>query len=348
MTHKTLIGGTAYNIIGGTSLIDGVQYSIIGGKTLVDGTEYNISFMPPIYAMYYLDGSLVFQVGDDSDNSKTLADSYTDFEDATTPPWNGCQENFTSVSFDTEIVPISMAYWFNNSLNLVSNISNFINLNIDNLIDMKNTYYNCINLTGSPVCGDKVTRMDNTYHNCRNLTGSPVCGNNVTDMRCTYYGCTNLTGSPVCGDKVTVMNSTYYNCRNLTGSPVCGNNVVNIKGAYYNCRNLTGSPVCGVKVTDMDGAYYNCTNLTGNAYFYSSVVANAQNCFGNRNTSNRLNIYVPTNSLTNTTVHYTNAYSLVGAEITWTDDGDCQYNTVYNIYIYPVDDVSAVRVSNGD
>lgn len=44
MAHKTLIGGTAYEISGGKTLVNGTAYSIAGGKTLVGGTEYDVSF----------------------------------------------------------------------------------------------------------------------------------------------------------------------------------------------------------------------------------------------------------------------------------------------------------------
>ena len=44
MAHKTLIGGTAYNIVGGRSLINGTGYNIKKGRTLVNGTGYNINF----------------------------------------------------------------------------------------------------------------------------------------------------------------------------------------------------------------------------------------------------------------------------------------------------------------
>ena len=80
--------------------------------------------------------------------------------------------------------------------------------------------------------------MARTYRNCINLTGSPVCGNNVTNMINAYQNCKNLTGSPVCGEKVTSMAYAYYDCINLTGSPVCGNNVTNMAGTYYGCVNL--------------------------------------------------------------------------------------------------------------
>lgn len=48
MAHKTLIGGTAYEISGGKTLIGGTAYDIKGGKTMVGGTVRNISFGTPI------------------------------------------------------------------------------------------------------------------------------------------------------------------------------------------------------------------------------------------------------------------------------------------------------------
>lgn len=45
MAHKTLIGGTAYEISGGKTLINGTAYSIKNGKTLVGGTAYDVGFV---------------------------------------------------------------------------------------------------------------------------------------------------------------------------------------------------------------------------------------------------------------------------------------------------------------
>lgn len=44
MAHKTLVGGTAYEVSGGKTLIGGTAYNIKNGKTLVGGTAYEISF----------------------------------------------------------------------------------------------------------------------------------------------------------------------------------------------------------------------------------------------------------------------------------------------------------------
>ena len=89
-------------------------------------------------------------------------------------------------------------------------------------------------------------------------------------------------------------------------------------------------------------------NLSGNAYFYSPSVSNMTKCFYYRTATNRLNIYVVANSTTNTTIHYSNTSSIVGNAITWSNTGSYQYNTRYNIYIYPVANVIASRVANGD
>lgn len=44
MSHKTLIGGTPYDVSGGKTLVNGTIYRIAGGRTLVRGTVYDISF----------------------------------------------------------------------------------------------------------------------------------------------------------------------------------------------------------------------------------------------------------------------------------------------------------------
>ena len=48
MAHKTLIGGTAYEIGGGKTLVGGTAYSIDKGKTLVGGTAYEVGFAKPM------------------------------------------------------------------------------------------------------------------------------------------------------------------------------------------------------------------------------------------------------------------------------------------------------------
>ena len=221
----------------------------------------------------------------------------------------------------------------------------------DNVTDMASTYQECYNLTGDAACGPNVTNMDYAYYDCRNLTGNAACGNNVTTMVSTYCNCGNLAGSPACGPNVTNMRETYYYCNKLTGPAVCGDNVINMYRTYAFCTNLTGSPVCGPNVTNMRETYRNCPNIGSDVYLYSNKVTSMRNCFSGKDASKRLNVYVP---ITGYNASYntlnvcltTNTYSMVGANITWTNamgTNGCYYNTAQNIYIYPVDNIEEAR-----
>lgn len=52
MAHKTLIGGTAYEISGGKTLVNSTSYEIDKGKTLVGGTSYDIDFNNICYVTF--------------------------------------------------------------------------------------------------------------------------------------------------------------------------------------------------------------------------------------------------------------------------------------------------------
>ncbi len=218
------------------------------------------------------------------------------------------------------------------------------------ITDMSNMYRNCSGLIKAVDCGTNVTNMSNAYTNCYSLTGPPMCGNNVTNMRNAYKNCISLTGFPVCGTNVINMSGAYDHCYNLTGSPVCGDNVTDMSYSYYGCNNLTGSPVCGNNVTKMSATYYNCQNLHSNGYFYSNNITNVGGCFGKKDNSKRLNVYIPdTGTTLNTIINNTaSTNSITWENIEWTYDNTFPvdahyYNTAQNIYVYPVDNVAEMH-----
>lgn len=244
-------------------------------------------------------------------------------------------------------------------------IPNKINLSTTSFA---NSFYNMTNLIHAEVPNEKITNMSRMYYNCTNLTDAPVCGSRVTNMRSAYLNCTNLTGSPVCGDAVTNMWYTYQGCTNLTGAGACGNSVKEMYKAYEGCTNLTGPAVIGQNVTLIADAYNGCVNLAGNAYVYSPNIEwnSMSNCFEGRNTSSRLNIYLPANTSTSRSFayhSYQETHNIDGGgtsmgltihhivnEVTWTTniEGFYYYNTLHNIYVYPVENVAAARAANGD
>ena len=338
MAHKTLIGGTSYNIVGGKSLVSGTSYNIAKGRTLISGTGYDISFAPPFYAMLYNDGDFIFQAGNNVAEGKTLVSSYKGYEsksygDESSVPWYSQMNNIQNVIIKDNISPTSLAYWFYNAVNLKT--VNIDGLNWDKVTDISGAYWGCSNLTGSPVCGANVTNMNMAYFNCHNITGSPVCGVNVTDMRSTYCNCYNLTGSPVCGDKVTTISFTYCNCYNLTGSPVCGDKVTDMSYTYKGCYNLTGSPVCGANVTSMAGTYMSCRNLAGSPVCGDKVT----NMYGTYwGCSNLTGSPVCGANVTNMNMAYFNCHNITGSPVCGVNVTDMRstYCNCYNLTGSPV------------
>ena len=71
MAHKTLIGGTAYEVSGGKTLIGGTAYSIAGGKTLIGGTGYDVNF-----GLFFTIGGTIYQVENGMTWAKWIASKY--------------------------------------------------------------------------------------------------------------------------------------------------------------------------------------------------------------------------------------------------------------------------------
>ena len=225
-----------------------------------------------------------------------------------------------------------------------------------NVTNMRYAYSNCFKLTGAPVCSDKVTSFEGAYYYCNSLTGAPAIGPNINSAGMAYYCCSKLRGPIIVPEKLDYIRYLYGYCGNVTGSPQCSNNVVNFHGAYACCYNLSGDFVCGSKVSDMDYTYQGCSQLTGdaiigpnvktavntyqlcpqitNAGILSNNVSNMKSCFAGKYNNTRLNIYANFGTTTWNTLLKTDANSIVGANITWTNTNKFYYyNTAYNVYI---------------
>lgn len=60
MSHKTLISGTAYEVVGGAQMIDGTKFQMGGGKTLVGGTAFTIPFAKGIPLSTITPGAILY------------------------------------------------------------------------------------------------------------------------------------------------------------------------------------------------------------------------------------------------------------------------------------------------
>ena len=94
MAHKTLIGGTAYEISGGRTLINGTAYSIKNGKTLAGGTAYEVGFTETVDVYITLNKALVGTIVIDA------AHAYATINDIT---YDGSATVVLSVPVGTEV-----------------------------------------------------------------------------------------------------------------------------------------------------------------------------------------------------------------------------------------------------
>lgn len=60
MSHKTLISGTAYEVVGGAQMIDGTKFQMGGGKTLVGGTAFDVPFAKGIPLSTITPGAILY------------------------------------------------------------------------------------------------------------------------------------------------------------------------------------------------------------------------------------------------------------------------------------------------
>lgn len=60
MSHKTMISGTAYEVVGGAQMIDGTKFQMGGGKTLLGGTAFTIPFAKGIPLNTITPGAILY------------------------------------------------------------------------------------------------------------------------------------------------------------------------------------------------------------------------------------------------------------------------------------------------
>lgn len=187
--------------------------------------------------------------------------------------------NYSTSGTKTTIGPYSGKLAFNsdssrtfyNCQKLQLNLQNLVNnISMDFTINASHMFYNCSNLTGSPVCPSSVTDASNMYANCSNLTGDSVCLGNVTNAAGMYSGCHKLSGGNIYLNNCT-------NCMDMF-SGKNNSNVIHfyVKGDSYldNClRN--GAPdgrILGneyiINWTNMTNGYY---NYAYNIYIYNNA-----------------------------------------------------------------------------
>ena len=172
-------------------------------------------------------------------------------------------------------------------------------------------FYNCTNLTGSPVIPNSVTSIGNSaFESCTGFTGALVIPESVTYIGyysffyCTgfeavefnaisytnsmntglshwLYGCSNITTLTIGENVQKIPDSFLYGVTSITGDLVIPNSVTTIgTSAFYGCTGFDGALTLSESLVSIgNSAFYNCSGLTGSLTIPNNVTTIGLNAF---------------------------------------------------------------------
>ena len=154
-------------------------------------------------------------------------------------------------------------------------------LNIYNVSNISNMFYNCKSLSKLPDLSKfntyNVLDMSSVFYNCNSIKSLPDISqwstDNVINMNKMFYNCSLLKSLPDISiwntSKVSDLNSIFYNCSSLLFLPDISiwntSNVSYINNMFYNCGSLSELPDLSKwnidNVIDMSYIFYNCKSI---------------------------------------------------------------------------------------
>lgn len=275
-----------------------------------------------VKAIIYSNGELAFE-----GKGEVLQYNTSEF------PWKDNSDvDIKSVTFEEEIQPTSMDYWFAglSSLEYIDPLPESVESIVGmcdgcialekapewdkskNLRDATNAYKGCELLTDIPSLTDSIRTSAGMCEGCTSLQVAPDMSNaaSLTNAEKMFYGCKSMTIAENLPPNVRNMNGMYQDCINLKKTPVIPGSVCTMSNTFSNNTSLKVPGVIPAKVTDVSGCYSNCPKLSGelridatpemtSSFLSGSCTAIDLNLIGSSNNLNELaltndsgNVYV--------------------------------------------------------
>lgn len=215
-----------------------------------------------------------------------IAAAYTGFEtsdytDAQTAPWATYASTVKQVAVESEIKPISIAFWFRNFTNCTS--IDLTLLNTENVTSMVAAFSNDAKLT--TIIGvegwntSKVTTFKSAFYGCTGLQTLNVSNwdmSSAENLRTVFYNCSSLTSLDVSRwdtSKVTTLESTFRGCSSLATLDVSNwdtSKVENMRTLFCLCTSLTELDVSNWDVSNVQNFI---STFSGNSYVGDMKIA---------------------------------------------------------------------------
>lgn len=225
---------------------------------LVGQLTYSWTYDVPVYASVFENGALVFTQGLPSEETIEANGGYvwesmtgferSSFESKSDQPWYDYASDIISVYAETEVNPVSTAFWFSDLNAEAIDLSLF---NMSEVTNMDSMFESCSSLLSIDTTGwntSRVTNMSRTFAYCTNLYDIDVSGfntANVTNFSQIFSTCIRLSKLNL-SDWDTSSATTFY-------------------GMFEDCTHLaTIGDVSGWetgRVTNMGNTFLYCSAL---------------------------------------------------------------------------------------
>ena len=246
-------------------------------------------------------------------------------------PWKESDYEIKSVTFDKEITPISMDYWFSDistlefigelpvsvesAIGMCENCSSLKKaptwIRCKNLLDVTDMYKNCSALTEIPALTKTVRTATGMCENCISLQDAPDLSNamNLQKADRMYKGCKALTTATTMPPSVKIIDEMYSDCINLKSMPDLPNSVESLEDCFLNNKSLQEVKNIPANAKNVSSCFAGCSKIKGqlqidatpenySAFLQGACNATTLNLTGNSSILNELALTNETGNIT--------------------------------------------------
>lgn len=200
-------------------------------------------------------------------------------------PWqNMGEQSITSVTFEPDVLPASMDYWFQTMADLTyigplpKSVESIVGMcygcssltdapewkQCSNLLDVSNAFEDCILLKNIPAIPSSVRTASYMCRGCVELQDAPDMSQATSLVNATgmYENCKKLT-TTTDAPAIEIMDYMYAYCINLKSMPKISKSTKSMSRAFENNVSLVEVTKIPKHVTDVSGCFDNCPKISG-------------------------------------------------------------------------------------
>ncbi len=228
-----------------------------------------------VRAVLYSNGELAFEGKGD-----VLEYNSNDF------PWKDSQDvEIKSITFEKEVVPVSMDYWFSNMTSLIyigelpKSVESAVGMcegctslekaptwiRCRNLLDVTDIYSGCTNLKDIPALTKSIRTATSMCEDCTILQDAPDLSKaeSLTKANRMFKGCESMTTAETMAPRVKIIDEMFADCINLKIMPNLAITVESMENCFLNNKSLQEVKNIPAGVKSISSCFSGCSKLKG-------------------------------------------------------------------------------------